>query len=76
VSEEIFLTFVVAYRLPLLSRSAWNTIRVEAQSPMEAVKMTCMEIPCAQIEDVWRLDDLQTKTPNQLEQIDRPNLHG
>lgn len=76
MSEE-FKTYVVAYRLPLLSREAWNTIRVEAQSPTEAVKMCCMEIPSARVEDVWRLVDLQTlTTSNELEQIDQSNSHA
>jgi len=53
--------FIVLYRLPLLS-NAWNTIRVDAETSTEAVKMCCMEIPSAKIEDVWEVkpyEDMQ-----------------
>ena len=52
-------TYVVAYRLPLLSR-AWNTVRVDADTSTEAVRMCTMEIPAAQIEDVWELGELES----------------
>jgi hypothetical protein len=53
-------TYIIAYRIPMLRWMRVDTVRIDAASPEEAVRLFCLSFPTYRIEHVATLDELQT----------------